>query len=160
MEKNKLVINAVMIAAIYLLFARPILKIFKRPGNQNYLEESSNPNSAFAGNFWMKYFYIAGMTPGGKRLLPLIIYERCANAAKKIDDAFSTFSDDEKQFFAALNTLKTKVEVSLTAAILEQKYNVTLLSLMQYGRGRLPQNGLSDNELNIATNYVRNLPNL
>jgi hypothetical protein len=160
MEKNKIIINAVMILAIYFLFAKPILKFFRKPGKESYQAEANDPQSPLNGNFWQRYFYIVGMTANGRRLLSLGTYTKCRDAAKKIFDSFGYINDDETQFFGALNSLSSKSEVSLAASILEQKYNTSLLSLMNYGKGTLPQNGLSDGEINTAINFVNNLPNL
>lgn len=158
MDKKALLRNLILIAAIYFLFAKPVLNFFRKKGDEKYNDESDNPLSPLLPNLWQKYFYIYPMPASGRRMITLANYTRLKDAAKSLYSSFGYLTDDETKFFASLNKCKTQAEVSLLAAILQETENVSLLSLMKYGKGALPNNGLSDKEMANAISFVKNLP--
>lgn len=159
-EKNKeIAVKIIMIIIVYFLFAKPILKIFgKGKGAKNYEDEIKNSLSPFLPNLWKRKYYILGMPANGKQIVSLEQYERLVKAQELIVDSFGFFTDDEEQFFRGLQLCKNQSEVSLMAEIMQLKNNKALLQLMRSGKGGLPNNGLSDGEINSAIDFVKNLP--
>lgn len=164
-QRNEdLLFKIALFGAGYLLFAKPILDalgITKSGTDKNIDYQSSSPDSPFNSNFWQRYMYYQdSMQPKGRKLVTSSIVERINTAIKGLVNGFGYFSDNEDEIIGAVKLMRSKAEISLLSWYLYIKFKRDLLRYLQEGRGVLPQNGLSDNDMKIVLNYVNKLPNV
>jgi len=151
-ERNQnLLITVAIAGGAFLLFVRPLLvKLGLAAGEGaravNNLQRL--PNNPFSPN----YFLALKIKPSASLIAEL------EKKAKILWAAFGYFTDDEDAIFAVFKSLRSKAEVSLFSYYFTQYSHVDLLTFLQNGRDVLPENGLSDTEINNILAYVNRLP--
>jgi len=161
MDNKKIIVYAVIFIAIYFLVIKKIfnfLGLTKGEGTRKYDDAVASGNSPFNSSYWRNYLYSGNTPSNGRRPITQTLIDRMKKSAKEVYNSFGTFTDDEGRFMKALAMCKSKAEVSLMSFYFEQAHSDTLLSKMKYGAGSLPENGLSEGELNNAFNFVNSLP--
>lgn len=159
-DNKNLIVKIGIFIALYFLFLYPVLVkmgLIKGKGDRLAAGEAADPQSPFSPNLWRSYFYQANTPANGRKPLTEQIAARLQISADRVNNAFGYIYDDEALFFKALAECKTRAEVSLMAFYLQQRHTESLLSLMQFGKGNLPENGLSSKEMEQAINYVKKL---
>lgn len=161
MDKDKVITNGLMIAAVYFLFGKPILNflgITKGAGTNALEQNLQDPGSPFNVDYWRSFYYAGTNQPKGRKPLTNEMLKRLRLAANYFYYGFGYFGEDEESIFKALKMCKSKAEISLMANLVQSTYSGNMLSLMKYGKGDFPNNGLSENELSNVFKIVNSLP--
>lgn len=164
-DNKNLAFKIGLFIGIYLIFAKPVLNYFgitKGKGVKKLQTNEQNPDSPFKGALWKKYIYVpvslGGTAIKGGKAVNSTVIQNVTQGADIIFNAMGYISDDEGAVKSVFSTLKTKSEVSLLAWFFTEKYKTDFLEYLRTGKDVMPQNGLSDSDLNTLINYVENLP--
>lgn len=162
MNKDKLLINGLLFAGVYLLFGKPILDflgVTKGQGVKDFEQLAQSANNPFSVDFWRNYFYGSNAQPKGRKPLTNEMLTRLREAANLFYYGFHAFGEDEETIVRAVMMCKSKAEISLMSNIIQDNYGGNMLSLIRYGKTALPNGGLSNSEMTIIFNRVKSLPN-
>lgn len=154
----KLVIGGIL----GLILVNKVLVAFglaKGQGTQMYETEVSDANSAFNTAYWRNFYYSGGTQPNGRKPITTALINRAKQAAKTMVNAFGYVTDDEDEVIQAIQLCGTKAIVSLMAFYIANDYKTSLLGLLKYGKNVMPENGLSESELQNIITMVKRLPN-
>lgn len=160
-DNAKLIVGAIL-SLIVLNKIDKVLQwmgLSKGEGSQAFELQNADPNSAFGVNYWRNFYYSGNTPANGRRPLTEAMLKRARLAANYFYYGFDSLGEDEAAIFKAFNMCTSKADVSLMAFIVQTQYDGNVLSLMKYGKGSLPNSGLSESELQSIFNKVSKLPN-
>lgn len=158
-KQTDILFKVIVIAAIYFVLAKPVfnfLGITKSRGDRLKKKVESNPDSPFHTTFWQK-FNPSKYSPNGSKITTARKKE-LLSYAKKIRHAMGFWVDTEPDIVYAFHSCKTQVEVSIMSYLFNQEYKKDLFSFLVEGLGYMPQNGLSDYDMQVLIDYVNSLP--
>ena len=149
----------------YFLVIKPLLQylgIMDSKTDKDLRQEQTNPDSPFGTTYWRGYYYSAGTQPNGRRPLTAAMLKRAETAAGQIYKAMGFFNDDEGQIKGVFASLPSKADVSLMSFIFYNKYEMKdLISWLKDGSGGgAPWNGLSDDDIRVILDMVKQKPNV
>jgi len=160
-QNENILFKVALFGAAYFLFAKPILNflgITKGKGRQLADQYGSAVLSAFNPALYQKYYYWYNEKANNRKLITVDMTTRITKSAQNLWAAMGYFTDNEDQAFAAFKNLRSQCEVSILAGLLLSAKGKDLLQFLQKGQDILPENGLSDSEIEQIITYVSRLP--
>lgn len=158
-KQTDLMMKFVIFALAYFFVAKPLfnfLGITKSKGDRLKNKVASNPKSAFNITYWQE-FDQNKYSPYGSKITTARKKE-LQGYAKKIRNAFGFWVDTEPDIVYAFHSCKTQVEVSIMSYLFNQTYKKDMFTMLVEGIGYMPQNGLSDYDIQVLIDYVASLP--
>ena len=158
-KQTDIVLKVAIVFILYFVIAKPLfnfLGITKSKGDRLKAKVSSNPNSPFGVNFFKQYDQNK-YSPGGAKITTARKKQLAAHA-HNIKNAMGFWIDDEAVIVSAFHECKNQCEVSIMSALFTQQTDHDLFSFLTDGLGYMPQNGLSDYDMQVLIDYVSSLP--
>lgn len=151
-ERNQdLIVKAGIGLLAYLILAKPVLNflgITKGEGGKKAEAAGKDINSPFNPGLWTRL-----------KLAPTAdLNKRTAQAISAILFGLGLVSDDETRVIGAFKLMRSKAEVSYLSQQFNKGTGKDLVAYLMYGANALPQNGLSNDELNTIFTYINRLP--
>lgn len=124
----------------------------------NVQKESIKKLSGFNVDFWRNNFYLPPAPINGRKKISGVFQIACFDYVKDLKKNFGFLSDNENGAISFFGRFKSKSELSFFSMIFEQQMKQPLLNFLRKGTNLLPENGLSDKDVNKIISYVNKLP--
>lgn len=159
------IVLAIIIFAFYYLVIKPaskgitdVIGITDSADTKAVEKEVQNIKSPFSESLWRNYFYKAPATPNGRQKLSGVFQLAAPKMVRDLKKCFGILSDNEKAVFVFFARFKTQCEISFFAACFNEIMKKDLLSFLREGFNALPQNGISDANVNKIIKAANKLP--
>jgi hypothetical protein len=126
------------------------LGIWKSKDEKELDGEATDPGSFWNPNFWRT-------KPVNIPFSYAISTATAIEWADELYDAFGPFNDCEECAINVFKRCRTKANASFICDVFQQRYGQDCLTFLR--GGWWPQDRLSDADVNVINNYVKNLPN-
>ena len=159
------IVLAIIIFAFYYLVIKPAgkgitdtLGITESADTKAVEKEVQKKGSPFNISLWRNYFYKAPAEPNGRQKLSGVFQLAAPKMVADLKKCFGILSDNEKAIFVFFARFKTQCEISFFSYIFNDVMKKDLISFLREGFNFLPENGLSDADVNKIIKSANKLP--
>ena len=163
-QSQTYIVLAVIIFSFYYLIIRPAknslaesLGLRDNADNTAVQNEVQKDNSPFATNLWHNFFYMPPAQPNGRAKISGVLQLAVPKMVKDLKKCFGILSDNDRGISQFFSRFKSQCEVSFFAQAFLQIEKRDLLEFLQKGFNFLPENGMSDKDINKLIKIVNNL---
>lgn len=149
------IVIAIIFFAAYYLIIKPAKKVFTdslgitdSEDKKAIEKEVQTPLSPLNTLLWRRFFYQTPAQPNGRQKIPGTFQLSMPKMVKDLKKCFGILEDNENAVFSFFARFQTQSEVSYFATAFKEIYKKDLFTFLRTGFDFVPQNGLSDGDVN------------